>query len=72
MRCSSTYRNNSKVVDEGVENNVKRLGGQCLVRSWDCSRIENEEEEESCQERDQMAAQWHEEPKLDEILNEEG
>ena len=35
-----------KVVDEGVKNNVKRLGGQCLVRSWDCSRIENEEEEE--------------------------
>ena len=28
-----------KVVDEGVKNNVKRLGGQCLVRSWDCSRL---------------------------------
>ena len=57
-----------KVVDEGVKNNVKRLGGQCLVRSWVCSQIENEEEEESCQERDQMAAQWHEEQKKEEIL----
>ena len=38
------------------------------MRSWDCSQIENAEEEESWQERDQMAAQWDEEQKLEEIL----
>ena len=50
-----------KAVDEGVKNKVNRTGGQSLMRSWDCSQIENEEEEESWQERDQMAAQWDEE-----------
>ena len=34
------------------------------MRRWDCSQIENEEEEEIWQERDQMAAQWDEEQKL--------
>ena len=34
------------------------------MRSWDCSQIENEEEEESWLEGDQMAAQWDEEQKL--------
>ena len=38
------------------------------MRSWDCSQIESEEEEESWRERDQMAAQWDEEQKLEEIL----
>ena len=38
------------------------------MRSCDCSQIENEEEEESWRERDQMAAQWNEEQKLEEIL----
>ena len=33
------------------------------MRSWDCSQIDNEEEEESWQERDQMAVQWDEEQK---------
>ena len=55
-------------LDDGVKNNVKRAGGQRFMRSWDCSQIENEEEEESWQERDQMAAQWDEEQKLEEML----
>ena len=55
-------------MDEGVKNNVKRPGGQSLLRSWDYSQIENEEEEESWQKKDQMAAQWDDERKLEEIL----
>ena len=38
------------------------------MRSWDCSQIENDEEVESWQERDQMAAQWQEEQKMEDIL----
>ena len=57
-----------KVIDEGVKNKVKRPGGQCFMRSWDCSQIENEEEEEGWQERDQVAAHWDDEQKLEEIL----
>ena len=33
------------------------------MRSWYCSQIENEVEEESRREGDQMAAQWDEEQK---------
>ena len=36
-----------KVIDEGVKNKVKRTGGQSLMRSWDCSQIEDEEREET-------------------------
>ena len=36
------------------------------LRGWDCSQIENEEEE-SWQESDQMAEQWEEEQHLDDI-----
>ena len=57
-----------KAIDEGTEDKTKRTGGQSLMQSWDCSQIENEEEEESWQERDQMAALWDEERKLEEIL----
>ena len=42
------------------------------MRSWDCSQIENEEEEEGWQERDQMAAQWDEEQTLEEITKSDG
>ena len=43
------------------------------MQSWDCTQIENAEEEESWQERDQIAAQWDEEQKLEEkFWNEEG
>ena len=55
-------------MDEGVKNHVKRLGGRSFMRSWDCSQIENDEEVESWQERDQMAAQWQEEQKMEDIL----
>ena len=37
------------------------------MRSWDCSQIENEEEEGSWQEGDQMAEQWEEEQQLEDI-----
>ena len=55
-------------VDKSVENEGKRTRGQSLMRNWDCSQIEKEEEEESWQEGDQMAAQWDAEQKLEEIL----
>ena len=61
-----------KAIDEGVKNKVKRKGGQSLMRCWDCLQIENEEEEESWQERDQMAAQWDKEQKMEEILEQKG
>ena len=49
-------------VDESVEKNAgKRIGGQDLMQRWDCSQIENEEEEESWQEGDQMSEQCEEE-----------
>ena len=47
-------------VDESVENEGKRTGGQDLLRRWDCSQIENEETEESWQEGDQMTEHWEE------------
>ena len=57
-----------KAIDESAENKEKRTGGPDLMRSWDCSQIENEEEEESWQERDRMAAQWEEEQTLEGIM----
>ena len=36
---------------------AQRTDGQRFMQSWDSSKIENEEEEESWQEVDQMAAQ---------------
>ena len=47
---------------------AQRTDGQRVKRKWDCSQIENEEEEESWQEWDHMASQWDEEQKLGEIL----
>ena len=55
-------------VHDGEKNDVKRPVEQSFMRSWDCSQIENEEEEESWQERDQMATQWDEGQKFEEIL----
>ena len=60
-------KGNARVKD-CVEEAVRRPAGQSFMRSWDCSQIENEEEEESWQEGVQMAAQWDEEQKLEEIL----
>ena len=53
---------------DGVKNDVKRPVEQSFMRSWDCSRIEDEEEEETWREGDQMAAQWDGEQKLEDIL----
>ena len=60
-------------VHDGDKDDVKRPVEQSLVeqsfmRSWDCTQIVNEEEEESWRERDHVAAQWIEEQKLEEIL----
>ena len=55
-------------VHDGGKDDVKRPVEQSFMRSWDCSQIENEEEQESWRERDRMAAQWDEEQQLKEIL----
>ena len=60
-------KGNARVKD-CVEEAVRRPAGQSFMRSWDCSQIENEGEEERWQEGVQMAAQWDEEQKLEEIL----
>ena len=53
-----------------AKSSAHRTVGQRVMQNWDCSQIENEEveEEEGWQEGDQMAAQWDEEQKLEEIL----
>ena len=43
-------------MDDGVKNDEKRPGGQSFMRSWGCSQIENEEEEESLQEGDSIGS----------------
>ena len=43
--------------EEGCISARKRTEGQNPIQGWDCSQIENEEEEESRQESDQMAEQ---------------
>ena len=55
-------------VDESVENEGRQIGGLDLMQRWDCSQVENEEEEESWQEGDQMAEQREEEQHLEEIV----
>ena len=55
-------------MDNGAKNDVKRPVGHSFLRRWDCSQIENVEEEESWQEGDP----WDEEHKLEEMWNEEG
>ena len=49
-------------------NDEKRMGGLDRMQSWDCSQVENEEEEESWQEGDQMADQWEEKQHLEETV----
>ena len=44
-------------VQDGDKETVQKTAGQTFMRSWDCSQIENEEEEGSWREGDQMAAQ---------------
>ena len=54
--------------EESCKNERERTGGLNPMQSWDCSQIENEEEEESWQERDQKAEQWKEEQHLEDIV----
>ena len=55
-------------VHDGDKEAVQKSAGQSFMRSWCCSEIENEEEEESWREGGQIAAQWEEEQKLEEIV----
>ena len=48
-------------VHDGIKEAVQRPVVQSFMRSWDCSQIENEEEEKIWREGDQMAAQFDEE-----------
>ena len=54
--------------EESCKNEGKRTGGQNPIQRWDCSQIENDEEEESWQEGGQMAEQWEEEQHLEDIV----
>ena len=65
---AANHHGHSARMQEGTEDKIKRTGGQSLMQSWDSSQVENGEEKESWQERDQMAAQWDEEQKMEEIL----
>ena len=55
-------------VHVGDKDAVQRPVGQSFMRSWDCSQIENDGEEESWREWVRMAEQWEEEQKLEEIV----
>ena len=50
----------------------KKVSVQSFMRSWDCSHVENEEEEESGREGDQTAAQWEEGRNWRRLWNNEG
>ena len=65
VRC--VKREEKEGLYDGEKHNVQRVE-QSFMRSWDCSRIENGEEEETWREVDQMAAQWEEVQKLEEIV----
>ena len=56
-------------IEEGIRSSQRMaLEGQNPIRRWDCSQIENEDEEESWQEGDQLAEQWEEEQHLEETV----
>ena len=57
-----------RALEECCLSERKRTEGQNPIQRWDCSQIENEEEEESGQGGDQMAEQWEEEQHLDDIV----
>ena len=56
---------------EDAKSTAQRTVGQKVKQNWDCSQIENEEDEEEkgWQEEDQTAEEWDEEQKLEEILD---
>ena len=49
---------------------AQRTFGQSVKQRWDCSQIENEEEdeEEDWQKEDPMEVHWAEDEKLEEVL----
>ena len=54
-----------------VKPTAPRTVGQSVKHRWDCSQIENEEEDkedEDWQKEDQMEVQWTEDEKLEEVL----
>ena len=53
-----------------VKPTTQRKVGQSVKQSWDCSQIENEEEDEveDWQKEDQMVRQWAEDEKLEDAL----
>ena len=59
-------------VHDGEKDDVERPVGQSFMRSWDCSHVDNEEEEESGREGDQTAAQWEEGKNWRRLWNNEG
>ena len=52
--CSHQIKERASVHD-GIKEAVQRPVGQSFMRSWECSQLENEEEEESWREGDQTA-----------------
>ena len=56
-------------VHEDAKSTAQRTVGQSVKQSWDCSQIENEEEEEEVwQKANQMEMQWAEDDKLKKSL----
>ena len=55
---------------EDTKSTAQRTVGQNVKQSWDCSQIENEEEEEEevWQRENQMELQWAEDEKMKKIL----
>ena len=55
---------------EDAKSTAQRKVGQSVKQSWECSQIENEEEEEEevWQKENQMELQWAEDEKLEETL----
>ena len=56
--------------EEDAESTAQRTAGQRVKQLWDCSQIENEEDEEEddWQKENQMGMQLEEDEKLEEIV----
>ena len=52
---------------EDAKSTAHGTAGQSVKQNWDCSQIENEEEED-WQKENQMEVQWAEDEKLEETL----
>ena len=60
-------KKNEKIEEDIRSSQKMPLEGQNTMQRWDCSQIENEEEE-SWLESDQMAEQWEEEQHLNDMV----